>query len=740
MAGNEVVIRVRADGAQQTSSQLNSVVASAKGVGIGLLGAAAASIALRGAFSSTVGAAISFESSFAGIRKTMNLTEAEFARLARANRDLAKTIPVSVNELNRIGELAGQLGIRGVQNVLKFEDTIAKLAVTTNLTSEEAAVSFAQIANVMQLPQEQIDRLGSAVVHLGNNFATTERDIVAFTQRIAGAGQIVGLTVAEVAGIGAAMASVGVEAEAGGTAVQRTLLAIHQAVIETGDQLDILAAVAGMSASEFATAWRDDAAAAFLRFAEGLGGSGEDAIAILDALGLADQRVLRSLLSLSQAGDVARRAIEGGNQAFADNNALQIEAAKRFETTASQLKIVKNNFTDLGITIGTAVLPAVVKVSEFLLYSVNNWVIAITAARNAINSLFGIGAKGAEGPATFREITPEEASRIAGLGPRSELPGGLKSVRVNEKTGEVTETDIGGNVTVIGRVAVSGPVQNMPQPPPPSGGGGGGFGFGGGGGGEAAATAAEATRFSEAMLAMIDGITASLPQFTFDGLAAAQTVKEWTEANAQFSSVTASVNRQIAETALAMADLDAQGLELTPEFQMLEERMAALRDAAARIDLIEELRLNPFADAVKRLGDSMREQEEAAKAAAESTWQMTLRIMQMAAEQKALNGIVPIDPGDVADLVFAAQHGSESAAAALAGLGDRVSIGTVPQLAGGGFIEQTGLAVVHKGEVVTAGGGGVTVNLTVNGTVIAERDLKDNVVRAVLEAQRLGQL
>ena len=64
-----------------------------------------------------------------------------------------------------------------------------------------------EIANIAGLPIADIDRLGSVVVALGNNFATVESQIVDFTQRIAGAGQIAGLSVADVAGIGTAFAS-----------------------------------------------------------------------------------------------------------------------------------------------------------------------------------------------------------------------------------------------------------------------------------------------------------------------------------------------------------------------------------------------------------------------------------------------------------------------------------------------------------------------------------------------------
>ncbi|MCK9497190.1 MAG: phage tail tape measure protein, partial [Dehalococcoidia bacterium] len=303
--------------------------------------------------------AIDFESSFAGIRKTMDLTAAEFDQLAQANRDLAKEIPVSVNELNRIGELAGQLGIRGVDNVVKFEDTIAKLAVTTDLTADDAALAFAQIANVIQLPQDQIDRLGASVVGLGNNFATTESKIVEFTQRIAGAGKIAQLSAGDLTGIATAFSSLGVEAEAGGTAVQKVLLSMVEASTMGGDALTLFARTAGMSAEEFRRAFREDAGAAFVEFVEGLGEQGDQAIATLDQLGLTDQRLMRAFLAAAGAGDLLSRAVAMGNEEFAKNEALQEEAAKRFETRASQIRVRVNQIQDALIALGIALFPVI---------------------------------------------------------------------------------------------------------------------------------------------------------------------------------------------------------------------------------------------------------------------------------------------------------------------------------------------------------------------------------------------
>lgn len=302
---------------------------------------------------------IDFESSFAGIRKTVQLTEEQFDALAQANRNLAKDIPVSVNELNRIGQLAGQLGIRGVDNLAEFEDTIAKLAVSTDLTAEQGALAFAQMANIIQLPQDQIDNLGASVVDLGNNFATVESQIVEFSRRIAGAGALANLTAGDITGISAAFASLGIRPEAGGTAIQRVLVSLVEAAAKGGEELDTFARTAGLTAEEFTRLWEQDASEAFVRFVEGLGRQGNEAITTLEELGLTDQRLTRSFLSAANAGDLLRRAVTRGNTAFEQNTALQREADKRFSTTASQIGILINRVTDVAITFGDALNPAI---------------------------------------------------------------------------------------------------------------------------------------------------------------------------------------------------------------------------------------------------------------------------------------------------------------------------------------------------------------------------------------------
>lgn len=330
----------------------------------------AASRGLTSFVSNTVGAAIAAESSFAGIRKTFDATEAEYERLFQLNRDLAKEIPVSLNEINRIGELGGQLGIRGVENLQEFEKTIAAISVTTNLTAEEAALSFAQIANVLQIPQDEIDNLGAGVVGLGNNFATTESKIVSFTQNIAGAGAVAKLSAGDVLGIATAFSSVGAEAEAGGTAVQKVLLAMQSAVINGGDELEIFARTTGQTTEEFARGFREDAGRELNNFVRGLAVLGEDGVRVLQDLGLEDQRLVRSFLSVVNAGDLLERAMAQGNEEVAKGTALTEEANKRYETAESRLQILQNRLKDVALQGGLAALegisPLIDELNEFL--------------------------------------------------------------------------------------------------------------------------------------------------------------------------------------------------------------------------------------------------------------------------------------------------------------------------------------------------------------------------------------
>lgn len=314
-----------------------------------------------GALGLSAKAAMDWETAWTGVLKTVDGSPAQIAKLETELRGLAKALPVSHEEIAAVAEAAGQLGIK-TKDVAGFTKVMLDLGNTTNLTSDEAATSIAQLMNVMQTAPEDVDNLGAALVDLGNNGASTERQIVQMAQRIAGAGAIIGLTEAEVLGIANAVASVGIEVEAGGSAISRILVDMSKAVSTGSSELDGFAKAAGMSSAEFVRAFEEDPASAFASFTEGLGAidaAGGDVFTILDELGQSDIRVSRALLTMAKSGSLLRDSIELGTQAWEANTALVEEAGKRYATTESQIKSAKGSIVDAAITFGQTFLPMI---------------------------------------------------------------------------------------------------------------------------------------------------------------------------------------------------------------------------------------------------------------------------------------------------------------------------------------------------------------------------------------------
>src|SRR5690606_12665924 len=203
----------------------------------------------------------SWQSDFAGVQKTVDDTTEGYAELSGELREMARSLPASHSAIAGVAEAAGQLGISR-ENITGFTRTMIDVGESTNLAADEAATSLARFSNIMGTSQDQFSNLGSAIVELGNNYATTEAEIVAMSMRLAGAGRQARMSEGEVLGLATALSSVGIEAEAGGTAFSRVLIEMGTAVDTQDAKLSTFAETAGMSAAQFSRAWREDAGGA----------------------------------------------------------------------------------------------------------------------------------------------------------------------------------------------------------------------------------------------------------------------------------------------------------------------------------------------------------------------------------------------------------------------------------------------------------------------------------------------
>ncbi|WP_342550959.1 phage tail tape measure protein [Lysinibacillus sp. FSL M8-0216] len=400
---------------QEVGSKLSAVGDGMMNVGKKLSMYVTAPIAAMGA--GAFKAAVDFESAFAGVRKTVDATESEFQYFSDEIRNMSKDIPAAATEIAKVAEAAGQLGIKN-DAILGFTRTMTDMGVATNMSADEAATALARFANITKMSQQDFDKLGSTVVGLGNNFATTESEIIEMSLRLAGAGAQIGMSEADILGLATALSSVGIQAEMGGSALSRVMVRMQVAastglgqmdeltkktgmslrelqmlaannsmdftsladslgmtnkemknIVNAGLDLENFAKVAGMTSKQFKEMFEKDAVGAIGSFVNGLGNAeqaGESAINMLQEMGITEILLRDSLLRAGNANELFAESIDVANKAWGENVALANEAEQRYKTTESQLIILKNKLVDLGITLGNILIPFVLKMVELV--------------------------------------------------------------------------------------------------------------------------------------------------------------------------------------------------------------------------------------------------------------------------------------------------------------------------------------------------------------------------------------
>ena len=325
------------------------------------IGVVAALNKIKDGFVSAASAAIEFESAVTGVYKTVDGTEEQLAEISSDIKEMSLVIPSSTTEIAGVAESAGQLGI-ATENITDFTEVMINLGESTNLSSEQAASSLAKFSNITNMSADNYENLGSAIVALGNNFATTEADIVEMSTRMASAGTLAGMSESDILGLSAAMSSVGIEAEAGGSAMSKLMTDI-QVAVETGNSsLEDFASVAGVSCEQFSDMFEHRAVDALYSFIDGLNDverNGETATVILENMGISEVRLSNAVKSLANNSSGLAGAVSLAGEAWEENTALANEANTRYGTLESRLTMTQNAANNLKIAIGDTLTPTI---------------------------------------------------------------------------------------------------------------------------------------------------------------------------------------------------------------------------------------------------------------------------------------------------------------------------------------------------------------------------------------------
>lgn len=324
--------------------------------------------------------AVAFESAMADVKKVVNFeTPQQVREMENDIKNLSKRIPLALDGLAQIVAAGGQLGVPR-EKLTEFAETAAKMSVAFSITADEAGQSMAKMSNVLQMPIDQMSKVGDVINHISNNIAATAPEIVEVNLRAGAMAKSFGLAYNEISALAGTFVSLGKTPEIASTAINMMASRLKLIPVSSGaareafDQLNI-------------------SMAEYTEMVES--GRGKDALmTVLEALknvsGIKRSQIMKEMFG-EQATRHLNSLVEGldslkSNLNLVANeadyaNSMHKEFTTRSATTENNLQLLKNQISVLTTNIGSTLLPT-------------------------INSMVGIFGKAASSLADFAERHP----------------------------------------------------------------------------------------------------------------------------------------------------------------------------------------------------------------------------------------------------------------------------------------------------------------------------------------------
>jgi len=349
--GDEIRKGFSVENIEQATKNAESALQKARGRLLGAFGMAmslAAPIVQAGRF----------DQAMRGLDKVLDVSEQRLKQLRDFALSTSAMVPVAARELVELMSEAAQGGIPEAE-LEAFTLYVSKAAVAFDMAGGEIGERFAKLRNVYKLNQEGIEDLGDATNHLSNHMAAKASQITEFTNRAAGAAQILHLTATQTAAAGTAMIAAGIVPET----AARGLTALATRVLTGGKKIDAAFEQVGMSRKQFLQDLEKDAPAAMERLFKTLATSREGMEALVELAGrdFADDfaKLLGNPELLAQAFEyIADKAKYAGSATE--------EAAKQAQGAEKKWDLFWNKIARVSIVLGDMLLPTLIQIGDML--------------------------------------------------------------------------------------------------------------------------------------------------------------------------------------------------------------------------------------------------------------------------------------------------------------------------------------------------------------------------------------
>lgn len=334
-------------------------------------------VASIGVVSVPIKLAIEFESAMADVRKVVNFDTPEQAKaMERDILHLTRSIPMAGDELAAIVAAGGQSGVAR-EKLIGFAEDAAKMGVAFDMSADSAGEAMATMSNVLRRPIETMSEFGDAINYLSDNTNSKAAAIVNVMTRVGSDIKQLGLTDNQGAALGSTFLSMGKAPELAAQATKGMVTAFSLARVgKFDDELKQL----GLTTKGFAAAMDKDAQGAITDFLQRVRQlPKEQQMPLL--LKMFGRNYADDVLLLTSSMEEYNRQLNLLSETDADGKlkyvgSMQREFANRSATTANQLRLFKNSLMELGITVGSVILPGIngfLKSLMPMVYKLTEW-------------------------------------------------------------------------------------------------------------------------------------------------------------------------------------------------------------------------------------------------------------------------------------------------------------------------------------------------------------------------------
>ncbi|WP_353285231.1 phage tail tape measure protein [Wolbachia endosymbiont (group A) of Beris morrisii] len=309
--------------------------------------------------------AIDFESAMADVTKVVDFKKGtnEATKFAKGLKEMSREIPLSAAELAQIAASGGQLGIKK-EDLFKFTETVAKMSTAFDMSAEQAGDSIAKLSNVYRIDVSEMEHVGNVINHLSDNTAAKAKDMVEALAIVGGTAKQFGLKFEQTSSLVNAFISLGKQPAKAATAIN-ALLSRLQTAEGQGKAFKAALEEIGITAEEMVQRISENGEEALLYFFQTLKkmDNQERSQTLMKLFG---QEFQDDIALLAGSFNKYEDAIKLLTNTEKYRSSLQEEFKNRADTTASKLRLLRNAIAEVGMNLGSVMLPTLKSIAELL--------------------------------------------------------------------------------------------------------------------------------------------------------------------------------------------------------------------------------------------------------------------------------------------------------------------------------------------------------------------------------------